>query len=303
MRRILIIRLGALGDFCNSFPAFAALRAHHAHDRITLLTTPPFVSLALDSPWFDQVRVDARPAWLDLAGLWRLRAQLRGFDFVYDLQTSRRSARYFWLAGRPAWSGVAGGCSHPDRNPARGALPTLARQRAQLAVAGVSPVVPDLGWLAGAGPRIAAPYAVLVPATSGAHGGAKQWPVERFAALASRLAARGITPVVVGEAAAGIPAGVDLAGKTDLQALAGLLHRAAVAVGGDTGPIHLAGIMGCRTVALFSRFSDPANARPEGPCTVLRAARLDEIGVDEVMQAIKEAGGDEAVPPGPPGFT
>ncbi|HTZ69579.1 MAG TPA: ADP-heptose--LPS heptosyltransferase, partial [Acetobacteraceae bacterium] len=54
--RILIIRLGALGDFCNSFPAFAAIRAHHAADHVVLLTTPPFVALALESPWFDQVR-------------------------------------------------------------------------------------------------------------------------------------------------------------------------------------------------------------------------------------------------------
>jgi ADP-heptose:LPS heptosyltransferase len=295
MKRILVIRLGAIGDFCNSFPAFAAIRAHHGWDRITLLTTAPFVSLALDSPWFDQVRVDTRPGWLNLVGLLRLRAKLSGYDYVYDLQTSRRSSRYFWLAGRPRWSGIALGCSHPDTNPARGAMPTVARQRAQLALAGVGPVNPDLSWLAGRGPPLEQPFALLAPGTSRAHGGAKHWPVDRFADIANLLAARGITPVIVGSerdgAAAALirafcPAALDLTGKTDLRALAGLATRAALAVGGDTGPIHLAGIMGCRTVALFSRYSDPANATPEGPSTVLRAERLSDLTVATVAASL-----------------
>jgi ADP-heptose:LPS heptosyltransferase len=295
MKRILVIRLGAVGDFCNSFPAFAAIRAHHPYAQVTLLTTGPFVALALDSPWFNQVRVDTRPGWLDVPGLLKLRSKLTGYDFVYDLQTSRRSSRYYWLAGRPPWSGIAAGCSHPDRNRSRGALPTVARQRAQLAQAGVEAVAPDLSWLADRGPHLEAPYALLAPGTSNSHAGAKHWPVDRFADVASVLAARGITPVIVGtDADAGAaalirafsPAALDLTGKTDLRDLAGLAARAALAVGGDTGPIHLAGIMGCPTVALFSRYSDPANATPEGPSTVLRADRLADLTVAQVAAAL-----------------
>ena len=61
-----------------------------------------------------------------------------------------------------------------------------------------------------------------------------------------------------------------------------------VAIGGDTGPLHLAGIMGCPTVALFSRFSDPANATPEGPCTVLRAESLADLTVATVAAALPD---------------
>ena len=46
MRRILVIRLGALGDFAQSFAPFAAIRDHHRNDSVTLLTTAPFVELA-----------------------------------------------------------------------------------------------------------------------------------------------------------------------------------------------------------------------------------------------------------------
>jgi ADP-heptose:LPS heptosyltransferase len=294
--RIMVIRLGALGDFALSFPAFADIRAHHHADHITLLTTPPFVSLALDSPWFDRVRVDERPSWFDPAGIWRLHVKLRGYDLVYDLQTSRRSSRYFRLAGRPAWSGIARGASLPHDNPGRNAMHTLARQRDQLARAGVPATAPpDLGWLAAGGPDLPPPYALLVPGTSGAHGGAKTWPAAQYAAVAAELAARGVTPVIVGgpgDAAsaqvirARVPQAQDLTGRTSLQDLAGLAARATVALGGDTGPVHLAAMMGCRVVALFSRFSNPALAAPVGRVTLVQAPSLADLTVARVVAAL-----------------
>ena len=297
MRRIMVMRLGALGDFVLSFSAFAAIRAHHADDQITLLTTAPFEALAAASPWFDRVEVDSRPGWTDWRGLWRLRRQLAGFDFVYDLQTSGRSSRYFWLAGRPQWSGIARGCSHPDGDPGRNFLHTLARQTGQLAAAGVAPRKPDLDWLRGGGPHVAGPYAVVVPGTSASQGGAKRWPGELFAGLAVALAAMGLRPVIVGTKAEAVEAGkivaacpsaLDLTGRTSLLELAGLAARARVAVGGDTGPVHLAAMMGCRVVALFSQFSDPALAAPVGRTKVIRAGRLEDVALPDVIASVRE---------------
>jgi ADP-heptose:LPS heptosyltransferase len=292
---ILVIRLGALGDFVLSFPAFAAIRHHHARDRVVLLTTPPFARLAEASPWFDEIRIDTRPSWLNLAGLARLRRQLRGFDFIYDLQTSRRSARYFRLAGRPPWSGIAPGCSHPDRDPDRDRLHSVERQRRQLAVAGVEPAPMDLSWLSGRGPQIDTPYALLVPATSGSHGGAKTWPITRFAAVAKLLAVRGLRPVVVGTAAearlaadiqAICPETLDLTGQTSILDLAGLSHRASLTIGGDTGPVHLAAMMGSPTIALFSKYSDPVHATPVGNVRLLREERLEDLSLDRVAAVL-----------------
>ncbi len=296
MKRILVIRLGAMGDFALSFRAFAAIRAHHATDQVTLLTTAPFVSLALDSPWFDRVLTDTRPPWLDLPRVWHLRRQLRGYDFTYDLQTSSRSNRYFLLAGRPPWSGVARGCSHPHANPDRNNLHTIERQREQLAHAGIHDIArPDLAWLAGRGPVLPAPYALLVPGTSPTHGGAKRWPTERFAEIARLLSARGLVPVVLGghgdrEAAEAIrgacPKALDLTGKTSIQDVAGLASRAALAIGGDTGPIHLAALMGCRVLALYSRFSDPALSAPVGDVRLLQAPALADLPLAQVAAAL-----------------
>ncbi len=297
--RVLVIRLGAMGDFVLSFAAFADIRAHHRGDAISLLTTAPFVSLAVQSPWFDEVMIDRRPSWFDLPGVWRLSRQLRGFDLVYDLQTSGRSSRYFRLAGRPAWSGIAAGAALPHDNPRRNDLHTVERQRDQLARAGVpaAAAAPDIAWLAAGGPHVAPPYALLVPGTSAAHGGAKRWPAERFVALAGEIARRGVTPVVIGGAAelaeaaaiaAAVPGTISFAGRTSLQDLAGLAARAAYAVGGDTGPVHLAAAMGCPVVALFSRFSNPTLAAPVGRVTLLKADSLADLPVARVVAALPE---------------
>lgn len=275
MRNVLIIRLGALGDMVHSFGAFAAIRAHHGDARITLLTTAPYAGLLRQSGWFDEIILDRRPPWWDVPALLRLRRVLRGRDMIYDLQTSRRSGRYFRLAGRPRWSGIAPGCSHPHRDPGRDAIHTVERQQGQLRDAGITQFpAPDLGFLRGGGPALPPPYAVLVPGTSGTHGGAKAWGAENYAALGRIIAARGQTPVLVGgpserasnaAIAAGIPGAIDLTGKTDLLALSGVLSRAACVVGGDTGPVHLGARLGAPTIVLYGPATDPAQSAPRKP--------------------------------------
>ncbi len=143
----------------------------------------------------------------------------------------------------------------------------------------------------------APPRAVLVPGAA-PHRPAKRWPVERFAALAASLAADGLTPVVVGAAAdaplgaliaARAPGTRDLTGRTDLPGLARALAGARVAVGNDTGPMHLAASLGVPSVVLFSAESDPRLTAPRGPAPVriLGAASLDELAPDTVVAAVR----------------
>lgn len=295
MTRILVIKLGALGDFMLAFGPFAAIRAQHPAAEVTLLTTAPFADLARDSRWFDRVLTDSRPRWWDLPALVRLRRALQGFDFVYDLQTSGRSSHYHRMAGRPPWSGIARGASHPHANPARDRMHTLDRQREQLAMAGIPAVPsPDLSWLTAGGSVLPQPYALLVPGAA-PHRPAKRWPAARFGELARLLNRQGLRPVVAGagadrplaaEIAAACPATLDLTGRTTLTDLAGLAARAALAVGNDTGPMHLAAAMGCRCVVLFSGRSDPALTAPRGRVTVLRETDLADLPVERVAAAL-----------------
>ncbi|MFN3075587.1 MAG: glycosyltransferase family 9 protein [Alphaproteobacteria bacterium] len=150
--RVLVIKLGALGDFVQAMGPFAAIRAHHPDAHITLLTTSPYATFAQDSPWFDRVWIDSRPKLWQIGALLELRHWLREgrFDRVYDLQTSDRSSWYYRLffpGLPPQWSGIARGCSHPHDNPHRDFLHTVERQAEQLAMAGIASVaLPDLSW-------------------------------------------------------------------------------------------------------------------------------------------------------------
>lgn len=292
MTDILVIRLGALGDFVLSFGPFASIRAAYPDARITLLTTAPYRELAERAPWFDRVVIDKRPSWWDLGGVLALRRALRGYDRVYDLQTSARSGWYYALAGRPPWSGIARGASHPHENPVRDAMHTVERQAEQLSMAGVPTVTPDLSWCPAT--MVPGDYAVLVPGAA-AHRPRKRWPADRYAALAVALKARGLLSVVVGTGAEGgaaetiltaCPNALNLTGRTTLLELGGLMRGARLAVGNDTGPMHLAAAVGVRSVVLFSSDSDPALTAPRGDVTVLAERDLADLPVDRVVAAL-----------------
>ena len=293
--RILVIRLGAFGDFVQSFGPFAAIRAHHAADDITLLTTAPYAQLAAAAPWFKHIEIDTRPGWWNLPGLLRLRRQLRFYDLIYDLQTSRRSSRYFGLAGKPAWSGIAKGCSMPHANPDRDSRHTRERQREQLEHAGIAGFpTPDLSWLPRSTADLPGRFALLAPGAAPSRP-AKRWPAEKYALLARHLHDKGVTPVIIGarseaDLAALIclicPGTLDLTGKTSLGELHDLARRAAVVVGNDTGPMHLAALTGTPCLVLFGPDSNPAITAPRGPngewLAILRTDNLTTLEVDEV---------------------
>jgi ADP-heptose:LPS heptosyltransferase len=275
-----VVKLGALGNVVLSFGPFEAIRRHHAGAHITLLTTTPYADWLARAPWFDDVWIDERPEWWDLSGLLRLRRRLaKGrFDRAYDLQTSGRSSRYFQLlphGSRPEWSGIAHGCALPDRDPNRNRLHDLDRQFGQLRQAGIKLRPPaDLSWSNANISHFAlpVPYALFAPGSS-PHRLVKRWPATRFAELAAMLVERGLTPVVVGTAPEqtlaetirqAVPQTIDLTGQTDFDQLVSLGRGARVAIGNDTGPMHLISATNCASVALFSRDSDPNLCAPRG---------------------------------------
>jgi ADP-heptose:LPS heptosyltransferase len=163
-----------------------------------------------------------------------------------------------------------------------------------MAMAGIADVpAPDLSWVTADTARFGlAPRYVLLAPGGAPHRPAKRWPAENFAALAARLEAGGVQPVVLGTASEAPLAATILAackdargltGKTTLADIAVLARDAAGAVGNDTGPMHMIAAAGCPSVVLFSAASDPDLTAPRGPAvTVLRRATLATLPVDEV---------------------
>lgn len=309
VRRVLVIKLGAFGDFVLAMGPFAAIRRHHADAHITLLTIPSLAELGRACGYFDAVWVDKRPSVWNVSGWRALAKQLNGgnFDRVYDLQTSDRSSFYFRLMSppfsqsKPQWSGIAKGASHPHDNPRRDFMHTVERQKEQLASAGITDVrSPDLGWAQVdiARFRLRPPYVLLVPGSS-AHRPSKRWPDVKFSQLAVTLLEQGYQPVLLGSRDDRhvidaihnrVPDVRDLCEQTSYVEIIALARGAAAAVGNDTGPMHLIAAAGCRTAVLFSDASNPALCAPRGPqpdsVVILSRPKLADLPVEEVLQAL-----------------
>jgi ADP-heptose:LPS heptosyltransferase len=302
--RILVIKLGALGDFLMALGPMQAIRRHHPDADLVLLTRDAYRDLGAATGLFAEIWIDPAPRWNPLTWLsWRARLRGAGFARVYDLQTSDRTAGYFRLIrgiGVPEWSGKVAGASHRHVYPADHRMHSLDRQRAQLAIAGIAEAAPaDLSFLDGDLAAFGLPerIALLIPGSSPERLD-KRWPAERFGALAAYLADRGVVAVVVGGAGeravaaairAAVPTALDLTGRTDLGQLAALARQAVIAVGNDTGPTHLVALAGCPTLALFSKASDPAKTAPRGAAVrELYAASLADLPVERVVAVLEE---------------
>ncbi|WP_417822752.1 glycosyltransferase family 9 protein [Thalassospira lucentensis] len=306
-KRILVIKLSALGDVILAMGPFAAIRAAHPDAHITVLTTRPFVDLMKASGFFDAIAIDRRPKLTNLREVFALRRFLRNgnFDRVYDLQTSDRSGFYyklFWPSPKPEWSGIARGCSHPHANPERDSMHALDRIFDQLEYAGISKVpVPVL-----AGPDIdldrfgiRSPFVLICPGGA-PHRPAKRWPAERFGLLAKKLADYRLTPVligtdkesdVLGKIDAMCPKARNLMGRTGFLDIASLGARSVLAIGNDTGPMHIAAAAGAPSIVLFSRESDPKLSAPRGisdnAVSTVRESDLRELTVNRVMEEVR----------------
>jgi heptosyltransferase II len=113
---------------------------------------------------------------------------------------------------------------------------------------------------------------LVAVAAGAAFGGAKKWPTLRFAETVTRLAADGVRAVLVGTAAdrgvsgellAALGAGVrpiDLVGRTDLRALAGVLVHCRALVTNDSGAMHVAAALGVHTTAMFGSTNERETA-------------------------------------------
>ena len=303
--RILVIKLGALGDLVLCMRAFASIRAHHPEAEIALLTAPAFASFALQMPWFDAVLLDPRPKATQLLKWIKLISDVRRFkpSRVYDFQGKARQTILYHALGKPAWSGAVRGCSHPRAWPPEKGMHYTDFLKAQLESAEV-PLVRenevDLLWLDGGLDAFALPekFAILIIGCSPQHP-YKKWPAAHFAELANRFAKQGIASIAIGtkedaysiaEVRALAPEVIDLSGRTSLGQVAALTRRSVCVVGNDTGPTHLAAAVGARTIALMSDKVDPLWSCPKGPKTTwLGGVPTTEITVEKVWAELYSA--------------
>lgn len=276
-----------LGDVVLCTPALGALAAARPDLRLTALVKPPLAGAVRTLPGIARVvEVEGTSA----GAVWRQARALRGMGFSAALLFPKglREALLARLAGIPVRVGL-----DTDR---RGFLLSHAVAFTEqdwrghhvlqfgqvlsplgLEVAGQPTCFPLTaedraeaeGVLSAAG-LLGRSFAAFHVAASKAP---RAYHPERFGEVAAGLQSRrDLVPVLLGSAAdrpvhetlrVRCPGAVDLAGKTSLRGMAAVLERAALFVGNDSGPMHLAGALGTPVVSVFGP-GDPAKTAPWG---------------------------------------
>jgi ADP-heptose:LPS heptosyltransferase len=308
VRRVLVLRPGAIGDTLVALPALLALRRRFPDALIEAVgnatALPIAESSGLVDRWigFDDGRVtrlfmpgapgpDDHFLGLDVAVAWG-----RDADGTLRAGLDRRGARSVVVAP-----------SRPDPGAPELVARYLLRTLAPLGIAvggdgtldlpelRVPAEADDLAQaeLAAAG-LAGRPFVAVHP---GSGSPAKNWPAERYAALLDLLAGQhGLAAIVLGgpadasallvlhDQASSVPSPIV---DRPLLVVAALLRRAAAFVGNDSGLAHLAGLLGLPTLALFGP-SDPTLWTPLGPrVRLVRSAALDALPADAVLGELR----------------
>ncbi len=297
-KNILIIKPSSLGDIVQALPALSALRRSFPDAEISWLVRPEFAPLLENHP--DLTRIipfDRRylakmwyhpGALIAFLGLCR-RLRRSKFDAVFDFQGLFRTAFLSRISGCRNRFGLANArefaallYTHKVTQPPD-CVHVVDCYLRVVQAAGVSDL--DVEFTLPSDPAAddtvaalladhdvnANNYAVLIP---GSVHPDKCWPVERFAALADKLARKHNLSIVAtgteSEAqlvrslaeSANVPVS-NLAGNTSITELVALLSSARLVVSNDTGPGHIAAALGTPIVMIFGR-TNPARLAPYG---------------------------------------
>ena len=307
-RNVLIFHSGALGDFVLSWPLALAFGRLFAQSRVFYVTAREKGQLAERVLRIESLDVEAgwhplfgeSPRLPDVPG--RLLAGAHAVaGFVADPgSTWERNVRAATGGPPPGGAEVLALAAHPPADFSGHHTDHLLQQLAPAMVwqKGVAQMLASIRQRGlGAEPTLGGP--VVIHPGSGSP--AKCWPAERFVELARRLTEAG-RPVrfVVGEVEQerwpasqldALAKAGDLQRPTSPVGLLDALAGASAFVGNDSGPGHLAGMLGLPTVSLFGP-TDPRVWQPIGPrITVVHRPALDQIAVDDVLAALGSPGG------------
>ena len=310
-KKILVIKLSALGDFAQALGPMAAIRRHHQGAHITLMTTKMFQGFAQDCGYFDDIWIHDRPHWMQPLQWLALRNKLNAdqYDCVYDLQNNDRTSFYLRLfKTQPQSFSTVANATHRNTVSDRRNDHAYDRHVQTLKLAGIHDVAVDrFDWVQADTARfnIKSPYILFIPGSSPQHP-YKRWPVDSYGKLAKILVQRGYNIVILGtdierDLAAQIkliePSCVDLTGRSSLYDVIALGRDAAACVGNDSGPTQLIAPTGCPVIALYSGHSNPVQHRPLGSGVLtLQENDIADISVETVLSNLKLDAGTDTAP-------
>jgi ADP-heptose:LPS heptosyltransferase len=274
VKKVLIIKLSALGDVCLALPHIGVIIDRHATDEIWVMTSPAYIEFFSHDPRLKVTALDRRQKIGSDSTLGKMRwVRKMRFDTIYDLQGNRTSRLLVRFSGA-GWR--VGTQPYPffDVHPpapytAETQQSIFDRLNDTLQAAGLPRAGPDFDlrvqtadhekvntWTRENG--LSEARYVLLHAGSSPEWPTKQWPVEHFARLAARIEDQGLRCVWIGgeedrqlnsQLAGRI--GQDATGIFSLPQLYLLAKGARFAVTSDSGPMHLLAISGLPVYSFF----------------------------------------------------
>ena len=304
--RILIVKLGSIGDIVHTLPALAAIRAALPHAEISWVVEQSSSEILKDNPLLDRlIEVDTKALRRGLMSGETLRAprqQLRrlrasAFDLALDFQGLLKSASIARLSGARR---VFGYSREGLREPAsaillskrvnvpkrthviykglelvKGALDIHVPKSADELVFPIKPGSDDIAAATSAAEGTGRQYAILNP---GGGWPTKLWSPERFGALADALwSYHGLHSLVsfgpgeeelADRVVRASSSGKTRATRLSLKGFYVLAKNSKLYVGGDTGPTHIAVAAKTPIVGLFgpTEWWRNGSPRPEDIC-------------------------------------
>jgi heptosyltransferase-1 len=308
--RILVVRLGAMGDIIHTLPAAASLKHSYPGSHLTWAVEPKWAPLLEDNPFVDCIL----PLRRDMpAGVLQNFRALRSarYDIAVDFQgliksalaasVARPASIFGWAAAQARERAASLFYSHKTLSSA---VHVVDRNLDLAAAAGATSLLRVFPLPTGRS-EAELPEGDFVLACPLAGWGSKQWPIEHYRDLAARLRRDLGVPLVLN----GPPSARTMLAEVEhavphCSGLSGLIYatrRAAAVIGVDSGPLHIAAALNKTGVAIFGP-TDPARNGPYGnSLRVLRSAAADttykrdgavaesmrQISPDDVFEALK----------------
>lgn len=298
VKRILIIKIGAVGDCVLATPSLRAIRQKNPKAYIALLIGRQASQALKGCPYIDEMIVyDRTGRDKGLSRFFKLASEIKGYGFeeVIDLQNNLRSHLFAYLSSAPKRFGYKKGrlwfLLDKRIKDVKFPIPPVEHQFRVLEMLGIEkasydlelwPTSEDEGYIkkllenewVGEGQNL-----VGINPSASPRWATKRWPLENFAQICDMLAQDKIRVILIGsknDTELGIKLNsltkskpINLIGKTSLSELAALMKRLECLITSDSAPMHIAAAMNTPFVALFGPTDPLRHLPPTKNCIVI----------------------------------
>ena len=311
MAKILIIKLGSLGDIVQISGAIKDISENHKDDEIHIMTTKPYFGLFKKNPHISNVILDKRLSRLNLIYLFSLMKLIKKYNFskVYDLQNSSRSAFYkrilFPNGSKEIWSSTETTLPEGTTKEDFDKDSVLSRFDHQLKSSGINTnhtLSPDFSWSTTDISQIKSyhhldKYIVIFPFCS-PHLESKKWPYyndlinlinEKYDNNYKIVIAPGPNEI---KEATNINALciLDNGKALNISQLAALIKDSSFVIANDTGPAHIAAHLGSKGIALFGSHTSPFKVSIEREnFKAIQAQELSKLSPEKVFERLSNS--------------